>query len=216
MSPAVTHRRLRRGPLATLVVAGLLGAVGVVGLWSTPAGAAVSATPAAAGPIVPVASVDIARYLGTWKQIADIPQAYEVFCVGDVTANYSLNADGTVRVANTCAGPFGLTIPTTGAARVLNPGANSQLQVSFLNLFGRQIFNGSTPNYVIIGLAADYSWAVVGDPGRASGYVLSRTPTLSSAATTAARAALVRSGYDPCALTLTKQTGGQQTTGKFC
>lgn len=189
----------------------VLAVTGAAVLATAPAQAA-----APAAGIVPVAKVDVARYLGTWKQIADIPQIYEIFCVRDVTANYSLNADGTVKVANTCTGPLRTTIPTTGAARVLDTQSNAQLQVSFVNLFGKQIFTGSTPNYVIIGLADDYSWAVVGDPGRGSGYVLSRTSMLTGAPLEAARAALRRSGYDPCDLKLTRQTGGSTSTAPLC
>jgi apolipoprotein D and lipocalin family protein len=178
-------------------------------------GTAIAATPAPA-PIVPVPSVTVQQYLGTWKQIADIPQFYEVFCTKNVTAQYSLNPNGTVAVHNTCAGPFGTTIVTDGAARVLDTTSNAQLQVSFINLFGTQIFSGTTPNYVIIGLATDYSWAVVGDPNRASAYVLSRTATLSAAKTAEAKAALVRSGYDPCSLKTTIQDGGLSKVVPFC
>ncbi|WP_417935258.1 lipocalin family protein [Gordonia phthalatica] len=36
------------------------------------------------------------------------------------------------------------------------------------------------PNCVIVALGRDYSWALVTDPARTSGFVLSRTPVLSS------------------------------------
>ncbi|MFI7587919.1 lipocalin family protein [Spongisporangium articulatum] len=172
------------------------------------AGLALTAAPASAAGsgIVPVAQVDVNRYLGTWKQIADIPQWYEALCVRDVTANYSLNADGTVKVVNTCTGPLNSTIKTVGGARVLDPGTNAKLQVSFVKVLGKQVYTGSTPNYVIIGLADDYSWAVVGDPSRSSAYILSRTPTLTGDKLEAARDALRRSGYDPDKLKPTKQT----------
>jgi apolipoprotein D and lipocalin family protein len=198
-----TPRRLALA--ATAAVAALSASIGMSG----PASAATAG-------IVPVPSVNVQQYLGTWKQIADIPQVYEVFCVKNVTARYSLNADGTVKVHNTCAGPFGSKIVTDGAARALDAPRNASLQVSFVNLFGKQVFNGTTPNYVILGLASDYSWAVVGDPGRRSGYVLSRTVTLSPAKTAQAKAALVRSGYDPCALKTTIQDGGTTKSAPFC
>ena len=202
----MTRRRARQF-LAAALAAATLTLVGV---------APASAASTAAAGITPVGHVDIGRYLGTWKQIADIPQWYETFCVRDVTANYALNADGTVKVVNTCANPLNGTTTTTGVARVLDRTTDAQLQVSFLNLFGQQIYLGGDPNYVIIGLAPDYSWAVVGDPSRASGYVLSRSVTLSAADTATARDVLRRNGYDPCNLTYTKQTGGASSTGKFC
>lgn len=174
--------------------------------------------PASAGttPIRPVASLDLQRYLGTWKQLADIPQPYEALCLRDTTAQYSLNPDGTVKVRNTCTGPLGVPIAITGAARVLDPVRRSSLQVSFLSVAGKPIFIGSTPNYVVVGIAPDYSWAVVGSPDRSSAFLLSRTVTLPAAKLAAAKDALTRSGYDPCSLTITRQTGGATKKGPLC
>lgn len=201
---------LRRRALLTAASAAL--ALGVTVAVPAPA----SAASAAATPIKPVASLDLQRYLGTWKQLADIPQPYEAFCVRDTTAQYSLNADGTVKVRNTCTGPLGVPIAITGAARVLDPVRRSSLQVTFLKLAGKPIFVGDSPNYVVIGIATDYSWAVVGSPDRSSAYLLSRTVTLPAGKLAAAKTALSRSGYDPCSLTVTRQTGGASTKGPLC
>lgn len=208
--PARRPARSRR-PLARLVVTAV--SAGLLGLA---AAAPAAAAPAAAPAVRPVASLDVQRYLGTWRQIADIPQFYEVFCVKDVTARYSLNTDGTVRVLNTCTGPLGGTIRTDGTARILDRTTNAQLQVSFLKVFGTPVFTGSDPNYVVMGIAGDYSWAVVGDPSRSTGYILSRTAGLPAASMKAAKAVLVRNGYDPCALRLTRQTGGSSSTAPIC
>jgi apolipoprotein D and lipocalin family protein len=48
-----------------------------------------------------VASVDLRRYLGTWYEIARFDHPFERGCVG-VTATYSENPDGTIRVVNRC------------------------------------------------------------------------------------------------------------------
>lgn len=198
---------LRRRGLLTAVLATLTGAALL--LPAAPA-------PAATAPVTPIPKLDVNRYLGTWKQLADIPQPYEALCVKNTTATYSLNKDGTVKVRNTCTGPLGVPIAITGAARILDPVRKSSLQVSFLTLGGKTAFVGSKPNYLVIGIAPDYSWAVVGDPGRNTAYLLSRTVTLSSAKLAAAKQVLVRNGYDLCALKITPQTGGATKKAPLC
>lgn len=173
----------------------------------------VLAVPASASAVQPVERVEIDRYLGTWKQIAGIPQWFDVACLRDTTAVYALNPDGTVRVANRCSGPFGSTISITGRARVADPVTNAQLQVTFLNI-GGPIYTGT--NYVIIGLADDYSWAVVTDPRRTSAFVLSRTVTQPPAVIDRIRGILTANGLDTCRLKVTPQTGGATSSPRLC
>ena len=49
-----------------------------------------------------VARVDLARYLGTWYEIARKPMRFEDATARDITATYALEADGAVRVTNSC------------------------------------------------------------------------------------------------------------------
>jgi apolipoprotein D and lipocalin family protein len=205
--------RARRAVVVLTVTAAL--AAGAAGPLAGPASAAVPAA-ATVGGVTSVPSLDLARYTGTWRQIADIPQFYEAFCVKDVTARYSVNADGTVKVDNRCTGPLGLPIRTVGTARVLDPASKAVLQVTFLSFLGSPVWPDRTPNYVVIGVAADYSWAVVGSPDRSTAYILSRTASLSGGALTAAKNTLSRNGYDPCTLTVTRQTGGATRSGPLC
>jgi apolipoprotein D and lipocalin family protein len=60
-------------------------------------------------------------------------------------------------------------------------------------------------DYWIIGLAPDYSWAVVGDPGRKYLWILARTPRLDRESSTAARQVARDNGYDIGRLVLTPQ-----------
>lgn len=178
---------------------------------------AASATAAASTstPVKPVASVQLSRYVGRWYQIAAIPQIFELQCARDVTAVYTANSDGTVGVNNTCATWWGSSSQVLGTARVENAPANSVLTVSFVNLFGQQLYFGG-PNYEIIGLDANYGWAVVVSPDRSSAFVLSRTPALNAAATKAVKATITGNGIDACTLMTTPQTGGIATSVKFC
>jgi len=170
---------------------------------------------ASAGPVTPVPKLDVQQYLGQWRQIAAIPQWYESLCYSDVNANYFLNTDGTVRVLNRCLTIGGGPITTNGRARVLDKTTNAQLQVTFLNV-GGWIYPGSEPNYVVMGLSPDYRWAVVGDPQRTSGFVLSRSVTLAPADKAQILSILTANGFNPCNLRTTRQRGGIQVDQPFC
>jgi apolipoprotein D and lipocalin family protein len=59
----------------------------------------------------------------------------------------------------------------------------------------------------VIGLAPDYSWAVVGSPDRDYLWILARTPTLDAGALTSAKDAARTNGFDVERLVLTPQSG---------
>jgi len=117
--------------------------------------------------------VDVERYSGVWYEIASYPQIFEFGC-NCVTATYGIRPDGNLSVFNQCqlfvqGGPsndiegFATIVPNTG---------NAQLKVNF---FGDGEFGA---DYWIIGLAEDYSWAMVSDPSRNTFWILSRTPDM--------------------------------------
>jgi apolipoprotein D and lipocalin family protein len=62
-------------------------------------------------------------------------------------------------------------------------------------------------DYWIIGLAPDYSWAVVGDPGRDYLWILARAPHLDDASTAVAQAAARDNGFDVRRLVPMSQAG---------
>lgn len=174
---------------------------------------AVLSLPAGASAVQPVERVEVERYLGSWKQIAAKPQWFDVACLANTTATYTLNPDGTVRVANSCAGPFNSRIGITGRARVADTTTNAQLEVTFLNI-GGPVYSGV--NYVIIGLADDYSWAIVTDPARRSAFVLSRTVTQPPNVIAEIQGILSANAIDACQMRVTKQAGGARTSPPFC
>src|SRR5690606_18910253 len=49
-----------------------------------------------------VPALELGRYLGLWFEIGRLPLRFEDEGSKDVTAEYSLNDDGTVRVDNRC------------------------------------------------------------------------------------------------------------------
>lgn len=148
-------------------------------------------------PLATVEKVDVAKYMGKWYEIAKYPVVFETGCYG-VTAEYSLNDDGTVRVFNTCRNANGEIANTIeGSAAVADSATNAKLMVYFFGPFGAP--------YWILELGENYQYAVVGDPTRSTLWILSRAPTLDDATYQGILARLPDKGYDPARLELMPQ-----------
>lgn len=121
-------------------------------------------------PVVP--EVDLKKYQGRWYEIARLPAYFERQCVGDVSAEYTLRSNGTVRVANSCSEKSGKRKVSKGVAKLRDAqGPASKLRVSFFWPFAG--------DYWILDLDADYRRVLVGTPDRRYLWILSRSPTLS-------------------------------------
>ncbi|MCI4042805.1 lipocalin family protein [Streptomyces sp. TRM75563] len=170
---------------------------------------------AAAADAQQVSRVDLGRYAGTWYQIAAVPQLFQIQCKKNVRAQYTPQSDGSVDVRNTCTTWWGSASVVNGAARPLDE-SNTRLNVSFTPRPGGGFVHGSDANYVVVGLAPDYSWAAVINEERSAGFLLSRTPALGSEASAAAIEAFTDAGVDPCDLRLTRQDGGVARPDSLC
>lgn len=168
-------------------------------------------------PLTTVASVDPVQYMGLWYDIAHNPAQFQEGCYG-TTAEYTLKSDGTVKVVNNCYldALDGELNSITGSAKIVDTTTNAKLSVSFAPTAG--LIRGATSaslrnegarylegNYWIIGLNADYSYAVVGEPSRKYLWFLSRTPTISDSTLQELLAIAVTKGYDPSKLEYTVQ-----------
>lgn len=156
-------------------------------------------------PLQVVPSVDLARYCGTWYEIARFPNRFQKECVSDVTATYTLLDDGTVSVVNRCRKANGEISEAEGKARRKSDAEPlSKLEVRFAPAF-LSLFPFVWGNYWIIDLASDYSYAVIGEPSREYLWILSRTPALGSDVYSAILERIRSQGYDPSALVMTTQ-----------
>lgn len=122
-------------------------------------------------PLQTVPKVDLNRYLGTWYEIATIPQRFQRGCTG-VTATYSLRPDGKIDVLNQCYKDSlnGKYKKAHGKAWVTDTLTNARLKVQFF-----WPFSGA---YWIIELDSNYRYAVVGHPNRNYLWILCRTPQM--------------------------------------
>jgi apolipoprotein D and lipocalin family protein len=148
------------------------------------------------GPVRTVSAVDLDRYVGRWFEIARYPNRFQRRCASDVQATYARRADGRIDVVNQCRIADGSTIDAQGVARVVDGRTSAKLKVRFAPaaLSWLPLVWG---DYWILGLADDYSWAVVGSPDREYLWVLARTPDLDAARRTRVLAVVRANGFDP-------------------
>lgn len=172
-----------------LAMAGIVGAVAAV---------AVASAGRAATPPEVAAHVDLQRYLGTWYEIASIPNAFQRNCAA-TTATYTLRDDGTLEVLNQCrkGGLRGRPTEARGKAWVVDETTHAKLKVQFF-----WPFRG---DYWILAVGQDYDYAVVGSPTRRYAWILCRTPEMAPDRYEAALDTLRAQGFDPGALVLTEQ-----------
>jgi apolipoprotein D and lipocalin family protein len=149
---------------------------------------------AIADPPRPVAQVDLGRYMGRWYEIARLPNFFQRQCARETTADYALRPDGLVSVTNRCARASGEVDSAEGVARVVDAETRARLEVSFVSLFGTQLFWG---DYWILGLGEGYDYALIGTPSRRWGWILARNPHPPEARIQAWLAEMATQGYDP-------------------
>lgn len=146
-----------------------------------------------------VPSLDLAKYLGRWYEIARFAHGFEKKLVG-VTAEYSLRKDGRIQVVNSgfkhnLGGSYVKAKAIAWRADDAVPGA---LKVRFFHLFAS--------DYLVFGLDDEhYSWAVVGNNDRSTLWFLSRTAEVSPALLDQMKALASSQGYDLSGLEMVEQ-----------
>jgi len=146
--------------------------------------------------------VDLERYAGLWYEIARYDTPFDEDAVA-VTAEYTLNDDGTVKVVNSglIGGLDGTPTSIEGVARVVDPVTNAKLAVRF---YPPEIQNIEFP-YWIIELGEYYSYAVVSNPTKTILYIISRTPTMEDSIYQDLIDRLTTKGFNPDLIELTPQ-----------
>lgn len=138
-------------------------------------------------PMPVVAGVEVARYLGTWHQVAWIPNSFQGDCASETKATYTLDGQD-LRVQNQCKDVNGKTTEAIGIAKIVEGSNNAKLRVSFFRPF--------YGNYWVLALDPDYKWVLVGEPKRAFGWVLARDTKLDPATLNQILDRAIALGYD--------------------
>lgn len=119
----------------------------------------------------PVTSFDLNRYLGQWYEIARLDHSFERG-MSDVSANYQLQDDGSVKVTNRGYDTQRQAWKdAVGRALFTGDSSTASLKVSFFGPF----YGG----YHVIALdQQNYRWALVAGPDRDYLWILARDKTL--------------------------------------
>jgi len=141
--------------------------------------------------------VDMNRYAGRWYEVARYPHRFENGCL-DVTADYEMQDDGTIKVVNQCllAGEGGGIKKALGKAKIVDHLSNAKLKVSFFRPF--------YGDYWILYVDPDYQHAIVGAPSRKYLWILSRQPQMDPLLLAGLLEKVRGLGYDPSRLILAK------------
>ena len=143
-------------------------------------------------PMTPLASnlmIDLERYMGVWHVIANIPYLAEN---GKVASRdvYRLDADGNVETQYVYREAFGEAEKSLHSLGVVQPGSRGAYWVvRFLWLI--------RADYLIVAIAPDYSWVLVGQPSRKLGWILARAPAMDDVLYTELLDRFQACGYDP-------------------
>jgi apolipoprotein D and lipocalin family protein len=166
--------------------------------------AAAATAHAADAPLATIPTLDTARYLGTWYEIAKYPNYFQRKCVANTVATYSAQPDGTIRVDNRCTKEDGKADGAIGQARQLGGAGSPKLEVRFAPAWlSRLPFVWG--DYWVIDLDPAYTLAAVSEPKRDYLWILARTPKVEPQAYAALLQRLAAKGFDTSKLIVTKQ-----------
>lgn len=164
-------------------------------------------------PLEVVPSVDLSRYSGTWFEIARLPNSFQKDCVSDVSATYTVLDKGEIKVLNQCRKKNGNLKQVEGKARPSGKDKpNTKLEVRFapsLFSFLPMVWG----DYWIIDIAPDYTYAVIGEPGRKYLWILSRYAKMDEETYQKILSKVAAQGYDTSKIVRTKQGPGAGDQG---
>ncbi|MGA9332709.1 MAG: lipocalin family protein [Rudaea sp.] len=123
--------------------------------------------------LTPGVNIDLPRYMGAWYVIANIPYFAER---GKVASRdvYHLDKDGNVATTYVYRKSFDTAERTADSLGIVQAGThNAFWKVRFFRLFHA--------DYLILDIAPDYSWVLVGQPDRKLGWVLARDAAMDDA-----------------------------------
>lgn len=141
-------------------------------------------------PLRTVPRVDLPRFMGDWRVIANIPYFAEKGCV-DSIESYALRPDGKIENWFTYR-KKSLDAPQKtirAQATVVNTQTNAVWKVKFFGLI--------SADYLVTDLDPNYQWTVIGHPSRNYGWIMAREKTLPAATYEALLDRLAAQGYDP-------------------
>ena len=167
-------------------------------------GAAENESPTSSNALSTIPSLDVARYMGTWYEIAKYPNWFQKKCAGGARADYSLMSDGRVKVINRCPIAGGDLSEAIGVARQIGSSTSPKLEVRFAPAW-LSFLPLVWGDYWVIELDDDYQLVAVSEPKREYLWILSRTPKVDPASYNTLLTRLRQKGFDLHKLEVTQQ-----------
>jgi apolipoprotein D and lipocalin family protein len=156
--------------------------------------------------VTAVPLLDLDRYMGQWFEIARTPNSHELDCASDVVSTYERLSESAVDVASACRHADGQEEHRDVIARVRDPVSKAKLELRYApRALGWIPFVWD--DYWVLNIAPTYAYALVGEPGRESLWILARTPKLDDATYAELVAAAAAQGFDTGKLSRTPQSG---------
>jgi len=137
--------------------------------------AAENESPTSSTALATIPALDVARYMGTWYEIAKYPNWFQKKCTGAARADYSLMSDGRVKVINRCRIAGGELSEAIGVARQVGTGTSPKLEVRLAPAW-LSFLPFVWGDYWVIELDDNYQLVAVSEPKREYLWILSRTP----------------------------------------
>ncbi len=156
-----------------------------------------------------VGFLDLNRYSGLWYEIGRLPLKWEDADASDITAEYTPEDDGSVRVDNRCIDKHGAPSQAIGRATSVN-GQAGRLEVSFLPEFLRWI-PFTKGDYWVLKIDDAYTVALVGTPDHKNLWLLAREPRIDRGMEAAYLDEATQQGFDLEEWIRPRQSGGRVT-----
>jgi len=155
-------------------------------------------TPAASG-VTPVAALDASKFLGTWFEIARLPNKTEKKCMGGAFMMFAPDYKvGRFQIVDSCKRPDGTHDVRNLSGHRADKNGDGKLKITTLWPLSAK--------YAIIGVGPDYGWALMATPNRKKLWVLSKTAALPADQLSAAEAMASAQGFNTGKLETVLQT----------
>lgn len=152
--------------------------------------------------------VDLDRFVGSWHEIARLPDKHDRECASDARATYARTEDG-LRLLSLCRRANGSIKRSTGHARLADDATQARFKISY-SPPALDFLPFVWSDYTIIDVADDYSTALVGCADRKHLWLLARAPLIAEAVRKDFLNKARAQGFDTSALVYTSH-GAQPT-----
>jgi len=173
--------------------------------WLALAPAQAQSTETPSAPLEAITSLDVARYMGTWYEVAKYPNWFQKRCIANTSATYAVQSNGMLQVLNRCQKEDGSMSEALGAAKQVGDANSPKLEVRFAPAW-LSFLPFVWGNYWVIDLDPQYQLAAVSEPSRKYLWILSRSKTVEPKAYEALLQRLKQQGFNLDAIEISKQT----------